>query len=279
MSANEPLGNNSSGADTADNLARGGTIQHRPQPGRGSYSRTSSSSCTMLLHKVQVQSCESDCSDQLVMDSHSTHATSRCCNHRLHILSVARGVASLHFLRSSAARSNQNFQTQNPTAHRWILPVSHSNVLQSYPSPSHHIQSLLQRQQQSTNLCFIALALPAGQSCTSRLRSSARIMQSPNQQQHSAASTAQNSPAAPVQNVPHPALTNVWGSLQPASMLTQVEDMLISPRVDTHSPHWRSFPVAPADEVTLETDTCSRRDQNRTKPRFSTSSLPDVMDW
>jgi hypothetical protein len=61
-------------------------------------------------------------------------------------------------------------------------------------------------------------------------------------------------------------------------MLTQVEDMLISPRVDTHSPHWRSFPVAGA-EVTLETDTCSKRDQNRTKPRFSTSSLPDVMDW
>jgi hypothetical protein len=79
---------------------------------------------------------------------------------------------------------------------------------------------------------------------SSSLCSSARIRQSRNQQQHSAASTAQNSHAAPVQNVPHPALTNVWGSLQPASMVTQVEDMLISPRVDNHSPHWRSFPVA-----------------------------------
>lgn len=57
--------------------------------------------------------------------------------------------------------------------------------------------------------------------------------------------------------------------------------MLISPRFDTHSPHFRPFlqpAVLQQVDAASETDVASKRDQNRAKPRFSTSSLPDV-DW
>lgn len=106
-------------------------------------------------------------------------------------------------------------------------------------------------------------------------------MDSPSQQQHSAATTAQNSPAAvqtAAETVPLPALTSGWG-MQPSFMLSQVEDMLISPRVDTHSPAWRSFPTAPVEEPAYEADVCTKRDQNRAKPRASVSSLADVMNY
>lgn len=88
--------------------------------------------------------------------------------------------------------------------------------------------------------------------------------------QHSAASSAQVSPGqqAPMGVQPF--------AFQP-NLLAQVEDMLISPRFDTHSPHYRPFPDLQETD-TLETDVCKARDQNRAKPRFSSTSLPDV-DW
>lgn len=99
-------------------------------------------------------------------------------------------------------------------------------------------------------------------------------MQSPGSLQHSTASSAQTSPAV---HQPH---LGAFTSFQP-NLLAQVEDMLISPRFDTHSPHFRPF-LQPADlqqvDVSSETDVASKRDQNRAKPRFSTSSLQDV-DW
>ena len=118
---------------------------------------------------MQVQSCESDCSDQLVMDGHPTHATSRCCNHCLHILSVAHGVASLHcFLRSSAARSNQNSktqtQTQQPTSR--FFPLWTATCFSLFHHPPITSNAYFSVHNKSTNLCFIALALPACQSCT-----------------------------------------------------------------------------------------------------------------
>jgi hypothetical protein len=93
----------------------------------------------------------------------------------------------------------------------------------------------------------------------------------------SAASTATNSPAScPAAPVQHAGA--LWG-LQSNFLLAQVEDMLISPRtVDTHSPHFRPFVQAQQNDVPLESDVCSKRDQSRAKPRFSTSSLPDI-DW
>lgn len=65
----------------------------------------------------------------------------------------------------------------------------------------------------------------------------------------------------------------------PESLLL-LEDMLISPRFDTHSPHFRPFPSfsSGSDVAQQNDDTSGKRDQNRCKPRFSTSSLPDV-DW
>lgn len=67
--------------------------------------------------------------------------------------------------------------------------------------------------------------------------------------------------------------------MQPMQSLMLLEDMLISPRFDTHSPHYRPFPAAQQELLAVDSlDVASKKDQNRSKPRFSTSSLPDV-DW
>jgi hypothetical protein len=96
---------------------------------------------------------------------------------------------------------------------------------------------------------------------------------------NSASSTATNSPAScPAAPVQH-AGALPWGLQSNSLLLAQVEDMLISPRtVDTHSPHYRPFVQAQQNDLPVETDVCSKRDQSRAKPRFSTSSLPDI-DW
>jgi hypothetical protein len=57
-----------------------------------------------------------------------------------------------------------------------------------------------------------------------------------------------------------------------------LEDMLISPRLDSRSPHWRPFPAASPELLAVDADVQSNKDQNRSKPRFSSTSLPDV-DW
>lgn len=104
-------------------------------------------------------------------------------------------------------------------------------------------------------------------------------MQSPVvQHSNSAASTpAQNSPSVQHHQLPEAS------TAQPLEGLLLLEDMLISPRFDTHSPHFRPFPSftnQPAGAGAQDCDdTCGKRDQSRNKPaRFSTTSLPDV-DW
>uniref|UniRef100_A0A383W7C2 Uncharacterized protein n=1 Tax=Tetradesmus obliquus TaxID=3088 RepID=A0A383W7C2_TETOB len=80
------------------------------------------------------------------------------------------------------------------------------------------------------------------------------------------------------------------GAQRPPFPPTTLELPLISPRtsagpaslttpriLDQYSPHFRPFP-APLDMPDLPEDTTCNKDQTRRKPRFSTSSLPDI-DW
>jgi hypothetical protein len=76
---------------------------------------------------------------------------------------------------------------------------------------------------------------------------------------------------------------SMQSSMQPMQSLAMLEDMLISPRFDSHSPHWRPFAQFAHTEQEqagpdAQADVRSSRDQTRCKPRFSTSSLPDI-DW
>lgn len=65
-----------------------------------------------------------------------------------------------------------------------------------------------------------------------------------------------------------------------AAFLPPFEEIIISPRASDQTAHRRRrSPTTTVDyDVVDDSDLTSPKDQNRRKPRFSTSSLPDV-DW